>query len=55
MTQSSQPHILIVEDDLEICRLLDMFLRSKGYQVSLSHNGEAGLADIRRLQPAWWC
>ncbi|MCJ8267921.1 MAG: response regulator transcription factor [Psychrosphaera sp.] len=51
MTDQSKPHILIVEDDLEICRLLKMFLNSKGYRVSLSHNGEKGLADIRQMQP----
>lgn len=44
-------HVLLVEDDLEICRLLEMFLQSKNYRVSLSHNGRQGLADIKRLQP----
>lgn len=51
MLDNDKKHILIVEDDLEICRLLDMFLRSKGYQVSLSNNGTDGLADIARLKP----
>ena len=51
MLENDNKHILIVEDDLEICRLLDMFLRSKGYQVSLSNSGTEGLADIIRLQP----
>ncbi|NQZ51199.1 MAG: response regulator, partial [Moritella sp.] len=51
MLEDDQKHILIVEDDLEICRLLDMFLRSKGYQISLSNNGIDGLSDIIRLQP----
>ncbi|MDX2322498.1 MAG: response regulator transcription factor [Moritella sp.] len=51
MLDDDKKHILIVEDDLEICRLLEMFLRSKGYQVSLSNNGTDGLADITRLQP----
>jgi DNA-binding response OmpR family regulator len=51
MSAPAQPHLLIVEDDLEICRLLEMFLSSKGYQISLSHDGKKGLADIRRLQP----
>lgn len=44
-------HILIIEDDLEICRLLSMFLRSKNYQVSLCHSGQQGLRDIQALQP----
>ncbi|KXO12922.1 Transcriptional regulatory protein RstA [Moritella sp. JT01] len=51
MLEDGKKHILIVEDDLEICRLLDMFLRTKGYQVSLSNSGTEGLADIVRLQP----
>ncbi len=51
MLEDDKKHILIVEDDLEICRLLDMFLRSKGYQVSLSNSGTEGLVDIIRLQP----
>lgn len=44
-------HVLLVEDDLEICRLLAMFLQSKNYRVSMSHSGRQGLADIKRLQP----
>lgn len=51
MSQTEQAHIVIVEDDLEICRLLEMFLSSKGYRVSMCHNGKDGLAKIRQLQP----
>ena len=51
MLDNSKKHILIVEDDLEICRLLDMFLSSKGYRVSLSHNGTDGLKSIFNLNP----
>jgi DNA-binding response OmpR family regulator len=51
MLQSDKPHILVVEDDVEICRLLEMFLTTKGYRTSFSHNGTQGLLDIRRLEP----
>jgi two-component system, OmpR family, response regulator len=32
-------HILVVDDDQEICSLLEIYLRSQGFQVSVANNG----------------
>jgi two-component system, OmpR family, response regulator len=34
------PHLLIVDDDKELCSLLSKFLTQHGYRVSLAHNGK---------------
>jgi len=36
---SPAPHVLIVDDDKEICALLSKFLLQHGYRVSVAHNG----------------
>ena len=36
---STNPHILIVDDDKEICELLQDYLAEQGYRVSVAHNG----------------
>jgi two-component system OmpR family response regulator len=33
------PHLLIVDDDKELCLLLSKFLSRHGYRVSVAHNG----------------
>ncbi len=43
--------ILIVDDDTEICDLLDIFLSGKGYQVLTITSGESALDGIRRQKP----
>lgn len=36
-------HILVVEDETQIARVLKMELEYEGYQVTVEHNGKAGL------------
>jgi two-component system OmpR family response regulator len=36
---NAQPHLLIVDDDKELCALLSKFLARHGYRVSIAHNG----------------
>jgi two-component system, OmpR family, response regulator len=36
---NAQPHLLIVDDDKELCALLSKFLGRHGYRVSIAHNG----------------
>jgi DNA-binding response OmpR family regulator len=42
--------ILIIEDDKDIAHLLELHLRDTGYEVSLAHNGNAGL-DLALSKP----
>jgi DNA-binding response OmpR family regulator len=35
--------ILVIEDDVDIARLVELHLRDGGYEVSLAHDGTAGL------------
>jgi DNA-binding response OmpR family regulator len=37
------PRLLIVEDDLKLCRLLQDYLEPLGYQVEAVHDGQVGL------------
>lgn len=36
---NAAPHLLIVDDDKELCSLLSKFLSRHGYRVSIAHNG----------------
>jgi two-component system OmpR family response regulator len=42
---NATPHLLIVDDDKELCSLLTKFLGRHGYRVSVAHNG-AEMASI---------
>ncbi len=39
--------ILIIDDDLDMCKLLARFLERKGFQTDTSHTGRKGLAKFR--------
>jgi two-component system, OmpR family, response regulator len=38
---NGMPHLLIVDDDREICALLSKFLAQHGYRLSIAHDGRA--------------
>lgn len=44
-------HLLIVEDDEDISRLLSLELQEAGFEVTASHTGMSGLAAVRELEP----
>ena len=44
--------IQIIEDDPEHAALLDHALRKARYRTNVAHDGEVGLQDVRRLNPA---
>jgi len=46
MTQAA--HILLVDDDLELCELLTLRLTAKGYQLALAHDVKSALHRIER-------
>lgn len=44
-------HILIIDDDQDILRLLEFSLKRAGYQVTLCQDGVEGLAEVRAEPP----
>jgi DNA-binding response OmpR family regulator len=44
-------HILVVEDEPKLARLLELELTQEGYQVTTVHDGLSGLTSARDLQP----
>ena len=43
--------VLIVEDDKNICELLQMYLEKEGYAVTTANDGSQGLAKFRSIKP----
>ena len=43
--------VLVVDDDRDICRYVEVNLRLEGYDVSVEHDGETAVATALRLQP----
>lgn len=44
-------HILLVEDEVKLARLIELELGYEGYQVSVAHDGLAGLTTARDAHP----
>jgi DNA-binding response OmpR family regulator len=40
--------ILLIDDDIKLCRLIKDYLTPLGYEVSLAHTGPAGLALVKK-------
>lgn len=43
--------VLIVEDEVNIAQLLQMYLEKEGYAVTVAHDGGQGLAKFRAIKP----
>src|SRR5260370_42329187 len=41
-TQQLKPHLLIVDDDRELCEVLKRYLEAEDFRVSFAHTGESG-------------
>src|SRR5258708_18384331 len=41
-TQQLKPHLLIVDDDRELCEILKRYLEAEDFRVSYVHTGDAG-------------
>jgi CheY-like chemotaxis protein len=50
-TMAKQIHILLVDDDTEILRLIGAQLATAGYEVLHAHDGNEGREMARRFQP----
>ena len=44
-------YILVVEDDEDVAKITAIFLRARGYEVTLCDGGRAGLAAIAQRRP----
>lgn len=44
-------HVLVVDDEPQICKLLQLSLRAHGYAVQEAATGEAGIAAAARYKP----
>jgi DNA-binding response OmpR family regulator len=42
------PRLLLIEDDVRLCRLVKEYLEPMGYSVTMEHSGTAGLAAALR-------
>lgn len=49
---SKEQTIVVVEDDVHIADLLDIYLREAGYRVLLAHDGERGLDLVNTQRPS---
>ncbi|HYU79732.1 MAG TPA: response regulator, partial [Vicinamibacterales bacterium] len=45
------PRILVVDDDPNICELLNQEFTEAGYRVTLASNGRDAIAEVRRERP----
>ncbi len=43
--------ILVIDDDKDLCFLLNQFLRRKGYEVTVKYSGEEALAYLQNAKP----
>ncbi len=46
-----EPHILVVDDDPDLLKLLTMRLQAVGYRVTAASSGEAALAQVAAAKP----
>jgi len=44
MQADSRPRLLLIEDDVRLCRLVKEYLETMGYSVTMEHSGTSGLA-----------
>ena len=52
MSAAASPVILVVEDDLDLSKLMKRMLESRGYRVLVAADGEAGVEAAVKEHPA---
>jgi DNA-binding response OmpR family regulator len=45
------PLILIVEDEKDIARFIELELQAEGYRTEVAHDGITGLSKFREVNP----
>src|SRR5882724_272623 len=51
MTAAAQPDVLVIDDEVQIRRLLRVTLEAAGYALREAENGEAGLREVAFRRP----
>lgn len=51
MAQNDEAKILFIDDDLNICRLVQLYLQKEGYQVITANRGDDGIAAFKKENP----
>lgn len=46
-----RPTVCVIDDEREVCDLIRMMLESRGFACCISHDGECGLACVRKVHP----
>jgi DNA-binding response OmpR family regulator len=44
-------HILVVEDEIQLAKFIELELKYEGHQITVAHDGMAGIAAARELHP----
>lgn len=44
--------ILVVDDDVNICELIRLYLEKEGFEVYCSHDGGAAISDFEKVKPS---
>lgn len=51
ITETATSKVLIADDNLQNCELLDAYLEDQGYQVAMAYDGQETLEKVREWQP----
>ncbi|MFA4830690.1 MAG: response regulator [Patescibacteria group bacterium] len=49
--QDKKIHVLLIEDDIFLANIYKMKFEMEGFKVTVSDNGELGLADAKKKKP----
>lgn len=44
-------HILVIDDDKNICEVIKLYLKKEGYEVAIANDGQAGINEFARETP----
>ena len=50
MDNNKTPHILVVDDEKEICDLIEIYLTQEGFQIEKRYNAYTILRDIEKFK-----
>jgi DNA-binding response OmpR family regulator len=46
-----EPRLLVIDDDVGLCELFDLFMRKEGFNVATADDGVLGLAKVDVFRP----